>query len=120
MQAAKKSIGYRRELEIARSQSVDVTNFEHKLDEFKTGFAYNYRLASEKFQLAIKDIDDTIKRLEKVKESLLGSDKNLRLANDKADKLTIKSLVRNNPTMKQKFAEAKAASDSAVEVLEDE
>jgi len=106
VQANKKSLDYRRQLAIAQSQSVDVTNFENQLKEFKDKFGKNYRLASEKFQTAIAEIDKTIDHLKKVRESLVGSEKNLRIANDKAEKLTIKSLTRGNPTMKAKFQEA--------------
>lgn len=95
---------------MAQSQSVDVTNFEDKLNDFKDKFSKNYRLASEKFKTAIDEIDKTIAHLQKVKDSLLGSENNLRLANDKADGLTIKKLTYNNPTMKQKFDEARKPS----------
>ena len=90
VQTSKKSIEYQRQLQIARSQSVDVTNFETQLNEFKEKFANNYRLASEKFKTAIDEIDKSIQHLQKIKEALVGSERNLRLANDKADGLTIK------------------------------
>ena len=106
-QASKKSLDYRRELEAARQQSIDVTNFEAELDDFKTKFGNNYRLASEKFQKAIEEIDKTISHLQKVRDALVGSDNNLRLANKKAEDLTIKKLTKNNPTMKAKFEEAR-------------
>ena len=106
--AAKKSIEYKRELAIARSQSVDITNFEGKLLEFKEKFGYNYRLASEKFQAAIKEIDKSIAALQKTKAELLGSENNLRLANDKAEDLTIRKLTYKNPTMKALFDQARA------------
>ena len=108
--ASKKSIGYQKELAVARSQSVDVTNFEAKLVEFKEKFGNNYRLASEKFRKAIDEIDKSIAALQKTKDSLLSSENNLRLANDKAEALTIKKLTYKNPTMKAKFEEARAAS----------
>ncbi len=108
--ASKKSIEYQRELAIARSQSVDVTNFEAKLVEFKEKFGNNYRLASEKFRKAIDEIDKSIAALQKTKDALLSSENNLRLANDKAEALTIKKLTYRNPTMKAKFEEARAAS----------
>ena len=108
--ASKKSIDYQRELAIARSQSVDVTNFEAKLVEFKEKFGNNYRLASEKFRKAIDEIDKSIAALQKTKDALLSSENNLRLANDKAEALTIKKLTHKNPTMKAKFEEARAAS----------
>lgn len=106
--AARKSVEYQRQLTLARSQSIDVTNFEGQLDAFKDAFGRNYRLASEKFKKAIEEIDKSIDHLQKIKESLLGSENNLRLANDKADALTIKKLTRGNPTMKAKFDEARA------------
>ena len=105
-QAAKNSLGYRKALAIAQKQSVDVTNFEEQLNDFKSKFANNYRLASEKFRKAIEEIDKTIDHLQKIKDALLGSENNLRLANNKAEELTIKRLTRNNPTMKAKFEEA--------------
>ncbi|MDG7001012.1 MAG: DUF2130 domain-containing protein, partial [Nitrososphaerota archaeon] len=84
------------------------TNFEAELDEFRSGFARNYNLASRKFKTAIEEIDKTIDHLQKTKEALLSSENNLRLANNKADDLTIKKLTRGNPTMVAKFAELKA------------
>ena len=116
VQTSKKSLEYKQQLAIAKSQTVDVTNFENQLMEFKDKFANNYRLASEKFKKAIEEIDKSIDHLRKIKEALLGSENNLRLANDKAEALTIKELTRNNPTMKAKFAEAKQnAEDGAAE-----
>lgn len=112
-QASKKSIEYRKALTLARQQTVDVSNFENQLNEFKDKFAYNYRLASEKFKKAIEEIDKTIDHLNKIKEALVGSENNLRLANNKAEDLTIKKLTRNNPTMKAKFEEARAAAAEA-------
>lgn len=105
--AAQKSAGYKRELAEVKSQNVDVTNFENDLNEFKEKFGKNYRLAGERFQKAIEEIDKTIIELQKVKENLLGSENNLRLANDKAQELSVKKLVKNNPTMKAKFEELK-------------
>lgn len=107
VQTSKKSLEYKRELIMARSQSVDVTNFENALLDFQEKFGNNYRLASEKFQTAIGEIDKSIDHLQKIKSALLGSENNLRLANDKAQNLTIKKLTRNNPTMKAKFDEAR-------------
>ena len=107
VQTSQKSIEYQRQLAVARSQSVDVTNFESQLNEFKEKFAYNYRLASERFKTAIDEIDKSINHLQKIKDALMGSERNLRLANDKADGLTIKRLTRGNPTMKAKFEEAR-------------
>lgn len=108
--ASKKSVQYQRELALARSQSVDVTNFEARLIEFKEKFGRNYELASRKFKDAIDEIDKSIKALQKTKEALLSSENNLRLANEKADGLTIKKLTYKNPTMKAKFEEARAAA----------
>ena len=86
---------------------MDVSNFEEQLNDFKNRFANNYRLASEKFKKAIEEIDKSIDHLQKIKEALLGSENNLRLANNKAEELTIKKLTRNNPTMKEKFEQAR-------------
>lgn len=107
VQTSQKSIEYQRQLAIARSQSIDITNFENQLNDFKDKFAYNYRLASEKFKTAIDEIDKSISHLQKIKDALVGSERNLRLANDKADGLTIKKLTRGNPTMKAKFDDLK-------------
>ena len=105
--AAMNSLEYKQELNLMRNQNIDITNFEEKINAFKTGFAKNYELASRKFGEAIKEIDNTIKHLNKTKAALLSSENNLRLANNKADDLTIKKLTYNNPTMKEKFREAK-------------
>ena len=101
--AAMNSMQYKRDLAIAKNQNVDITNFEEDIDKFKEGFARNYDLASRKFNKAIEEIDKTIDHLQKTKENLLSSENNLRLANNKANDLTIKKLTRNNPTMKEKF-----------------
>ncbi|MBR5803151.1 MAG: DUF2130 domain-containing protein [Bacteroidaceae bacterium] len=106
-QASKKSIEYQRELLVARQQSVDVTNFENKLNEFRNRFGNHYQRASDKFNKAIEEIDKTIKSLQKMKEDLLSSENYLRLANNDTEELTIKKLTRGNPTMKQKFEEAR-------------
>lgn len=103
--AALGSLQYRRELALVKAQNVDVTSFESDLDAFKTGFARNYDLASRRFGEAIAEIDKSIERLQKAKDALLGSERNLRLANDKAQDVTIKKLTRGNPTMAAKFAE---------------
>lgn len=103
--AAMNSLKYKAELNLMKNQSIDITNFEDKINAFKTGFAKNYELASRKFQTAIDEIDKTISHLNKTKEALLSSDRNLELANRKADDLTIKKLTYGNPTMKQKFDE---------------
>jgi hypothetical protein len=105
--AAMNSLEYRTELELMRNQNIDIANFEDKLNVFKTGFSKNYDLANRKFISAISEIDKTITHLQKTKEALLSSDRNLRLANDKADKLTIKKLTYGNPTMKDKFDNSK-------------
>ena len=101
--AATNALKYKAELALVKSQSIDITNFEEKLETFKEGFARNYDLASRKFQTAIDEIDKSINHLQKTKEALLGSQNNLRLANDKAQDVTIKKLTHGNPTMKAKF-----------------
>ena len=101
--AAMNSMEYKAELSLIRSQNVDITNFEEKINTFKEGFARNYDLASRKFKTAIDEIDKTINHLQKTKDALLSSENNLRLANNKADDLTIKKLTHGNPTMKGKF-----------------
>ncbi|MEJ1223963.1 DUF2130 domain-containing protein [Sediminicola sp. 1XM1-17] len=103
--AAMNSLKYKAELNLIRNQNVDITNFEEKIDNFRKGFAYNYDLASRKFKTAIDEIDKTISHLQKTKDALLSSENNLRLANNKADDLTIKKLTHGNPTMKAKFDE---------------
>lgn len=103
VQTSKKSLDYKKQLEIAKRQSIDVTNFENELSDFKDKFAYNYRLASKKFQNAIDEIDKTISHLQTVRKELVGSEDNLRLANDKAEKLTIKKLTKNSPSLRDKF-----------------
>jgi hypothetical protein len=105
--AAHNSLKYKTELALVKAQNVDITNFENELDAFKTGFARNYELASKKFKTAIEEIDKTIEHLQKTKEALLGSENNLRLANNKADDLTVKKLTKDNPTMTANFAELK-------------
>ena len=105
--AAMNSLGYKTELALVKAQNIDVTNFEAELDSFKTAFAKNYDLASRRFQTAIDEIDKSIDHLQKTKEALLGTDRNLRLANDKAQDVTIKKLTKGNPTMAGKFAELK-------------
>jgi hypothetical protein len=101
--AGMKSLEYKSELSIMKNQNIDITNFEDKIDDFKTGFARNYDLASRQFKTAMDEIDKTIDHLQKTKEALLSSVNNLRLANNKAEDLTIKKLTYNNPTMKEKF-----------------
>ncbi len=103
--AALNSLHYRTELALVKAQNIDVTNFEERLNKFKDGFARNFNLASEKYNAAIKEIDKSIAALMKVKENLIGSENQLRLANDKAEEITIKKLTHGNNTMKQKFDE---------------
>lgn len=103
--ASMNSMKYKAELALVRNQNIDITNFEEKINTFKEGFARNYELASKKFKTAIDEIDKTIDHLQKTKDALLSSDNNLRLANQKADDLTIKKLTHGNPTMKAKFDE---------------
>lgn len=111
--AALSSMEARRELALVRQQNIDVTNFEDQLADFKDKFGRNYRLASERFAKAIDEIDKSIDHLQKIKEHLLGSERNLRLANDKAEDLTVKKLTRKNPTMKALLDEARAAREGA-------
>lgn len=111
VQTGRNSVNVRRELEEAKHRDIDVTNFENALLDFKDKFGKNYRLASEKFNKAIEEIDKSIDHLQKIKEALLGSENNLRLANDKADELTIRKLTYKNPTMRAKFNEARATGE---------
>lgn len=113
--AAQNSIKYKTELALVKAQNIDITNFENELDAFKTGFARNYELASKKFKTAIEEIDKTIDHLQKTKDALLGSENNLRLANNKADDLTVKKLTKDNPTIATKFAEIKSRGSSDAE-----
>ncbi|MFT5611543.1 MAG: hypothetical protein ACI9LU_002048 [Polaribacter sp.] len=113
--ASMKSLEYKTELALVKAQSVDITNFENDLDTFKTAFGKNYDLASRKFQTAIDEIDKSIDHLQKTKDALLGTDRNLRLANDKAQDVTIKKLTRQNPTMASKFDELDQENSSDTE-----
>ena len=108
--AALNTLSYKQELALVRQQNIDVTHFEEKLAGFQEGFSRNFDLASRKFKTAIDEIDTTIKHLQKVKENLISSENNLRLANDKAQGLTIRKLTWGNPTMKEKFDEAREAA----------
>jgi hypothetical protein len=101
--AAMSSMQYKSELAAQRAQTIDVTNFEEQLDDFRDSFGRNYRLASEKFKTAVESIDKSIVQLQKTKENLIRSEDNLRIANNKADELSVKKLTRGNPTMKAKF-----------------
>ncbi len=107
VQTSKKGLEYRQQLAIAQKQSIDVSNFESQLEDFRERFGKNYRLASERFKTAIDEIDKSIQHLNKIKEALVGSEYNLRLANDKAEALPIKKLTRGNPTMEGKFEEGR-------------
>ncbi len=113
--AAMNSLKYKSELALVKAQNIDITNFETNLETFKTAFARNYDLASNSFKKAIDEIDKSIDHLQKTKDALLGTDRNLRLANDKAHDVTIKKLTRGNPTMAQKFAELKSQGSSDAE-----
>ena len=113
--AAMNSLKYKSELALVKAQNIDITNFETQLDDFKTAFGRNWRLASEGFEEAVKRIDEAIKDLEKTKEALHKSANNLRLANDKAEDLTVKRLTRGNPTMAAKFADLKHHNNSDAE-----
>ena len=118
--AALSALQYKTELAEVRNQNIDITNFENSMEDFKTKFARNYDLASRKFQTAIDEIDKTIDHLQKTKEALLGSERNLRLANEKAQDLTIKKLTRKNPTMKAKFAALKEGENALPEAADQE
>lgn len=109
--AALNSLKYRQELELARHQQVDILHFEENMNTFKEGFSRNYRIASEKFKTAIEEIDKTISHLQKTKEALLSSENNLRLANNKAEDLSIKRLTKNAPSVKEMFEELKKEGD---------
>ncbi|KFX29479.1 DUF2130 domain-containing protein [Ralstonia solanacearum] len=113
--AAMNSLKYKSELALVKAQNIDITNFEAGLEGFKTAFAKNYDIASRRFQTAIEEIDKSIDHLQKTKDALLGTDRNLRLANDKAQDVTIKKLTRGNPTMAAKFAELKNHGPSDAE-----
>lgn len=113
--ASMKALEYKTELDLVKAQNIDITNFENELETFKSAFGKNYDLASRRFHTAIDEIDKSIDRLQKAKDALLGSERNLRLANDKAQDVTIKKLTRRNPTMAAKFAELEASIDSVDE-----
>ena len=107
--ASLSALSYKAELAEVRNQNIDITHFEEQMEDFKTKFGRNYDLASRKFQTAIEEIDKTIDHLQKTKDALLSSENNLRLANDKAQELSVKRLTKNNPTMQAKFKELEAA-----------
>ena len=108
--AAQHSLKYKSELSLIKEQNIDVTNFESDLEKFKSSFSKNFDLSSRKFSTAIDEIDKSINHLQKTKDALLSTDRNLRLANDKLQDVTIKKLTRNNPTMAKKFTEIKSDS----------
>ena len=118
VQTSKKSVEYKRQLAQAQSKEVDVTNFENKLEDFKQAFGNHYEKAAEKFDKAINDIDGTITKLQKVREELLQSKRNLKLANDDAEKLTIRKLTYMNPTMKKKFDDAREQAKGDIVEIE--
>ena len=115
--AALHSADYRRQLSEVKNQYIDISHFEDDLNDFKAKFGRNYQLASDKFKKAIEEIDKTIAHLQKTKEALLSSDNNLRLANDKAQELTVKKLVRKNATMAQKFAELEKTKENDIPLI---
>jgi hypothetical protein len=110
--ASLNALTYKQEVEVMRKQNIDVTNFEKDLNDFKEAFSVNYIRAQERFSKAIEEIDKTIDHLTKIKENLLASDRNLGLANKKAEDLTVKKLTRQNPTMKEKFDALKSTDES--------
>jgi hypothetical protein len=118
--AAMNSLKYKAELATMKNQNIDITNFEDNINSFKEGFAKNYEMASKKFKIAIDEIDKTIDHLQKTKDALLSSENNLRLANNKAEDLTIKKLTRGNPTMSAKFDELNKGIDSGDDGVEDD
>ena len=109
--AALNSLGYKKELQIVQNQNIDISHFEDNINSFKEGFGRNYRLASEKFKKAIEEIDKSMDHLQKIKDALISSENNLRLANNKIDDLTIKKLTSNSPTVAKMFEEEKNAQD---------
>lgn len=106
------ALSYKNELTLVKAQNIDVTNFEADLEDFKSKFGRNYDLASRQFQTAISEIDKSINHLQKTRDALMKSENNLRLANDKAQDVTVKKLTRKNPTMKEKFEEAKSLNQA--------
>ena len=110
--AALNSYAYQQELAEVKSRNIDITHFEEDIEDFKTKFSKNFELAAKKFNTAIEEIDKTIDHLQKTKDALLSSERQLRLANNKADDLTIKKLTKNNPTMRAKFEELKKIQES--------
>lgn len=114
------SLRYKKELEIVQNQNLDISNFEDNMNKFKEAFGTNYRRASEKFKKAIEEIDKTIDHLQKTKDALLSSDNNLRLANNKAEDLTIKKLTKNSPTMASMFKELQNSKDQNKENISDD
>ena len=115
---SQKSLIYKKELQTIRNQNIDISDFEENMNNFKNSFGRNYRLASEKFQKAITEIDRTIEHLQKTKDALLSSENNLRIANRKAEDLTIKKLTHNNETMSKMFEEVKKSTKSKLESIQ--
>ena len=115
--AALNSLQYQKELAVVRNQQLDLVNFESNMQEFKDAFGRNYRIASEKYQTAIDEIDKTIDHLEKVKKALMSSENNLRLANDKAEDLSIKKLTKNAPSVRQMFDDIKKDEEGSADNL---
>ncbi|MEO8588107.1 MAG: DUF2130 domain-containing protein, partial [Flavobacteriales bacterium] len=113
--AAQNSLKYKTELALVKAQNLDITNFENELEAFKSAFGRNYELASKHFQKAVEEIDKSIDHLQKTKDALIGTDRNLRLANDKAQEVTIKKLTRRNPTMAAKFEDLKKPGSADAE-----
>jgi len=117
--AAHDTLEYKSQLAVVRNQNIDITNFENSLNSFKDGFRKNFEGAAKKFDAAIEEIDRSIDHLQKIKDNLLGSERQLRLANDKADNLTVKRLTRGNKTMQAKFGELQGGGDFAGADLDD-
>lgn len=117
--AALNSLKYQQELQIVRNQQLDLTNFEANMQAFKDGFGRNYRIASEKFATAIEEIDKTIDHLQKTKQALLSSENNLRLANNKAEELSIKRLTKNAPSVRRMFEEEQQRQQSDIVTLDE-
>jgi hypothetical protein len=117
--AALNSLKYQQELQIVRNQQLDLTNFESNMQAFKDGFARNYRLASERFATAIEEIDKTIDHLQKTKQALMSSENNLRLANNKAEELSIKRLTKNAPSVREMFEEERKKHEEESDIVDE-
>ena len=114
------TLSYKKQLELLHEENIDITNFEENLEKFKDDFGRNYNLASKKFKTAIEEIDKTIDHLQKTKDALLSSDKNLRIANEKIDSVTIKKLTHNNKSVQNMFANLKKDKNQVANILGDE